>query len=197
MPVRVQNVKDRRIQKTQDLLRGALVSLIGEKSYDSIVVKEILDRANVGRSTFYMHFRDKDDLLVSGIHDMLRPVQTPTLSSGKRHERILWFSLPVFEYHYQHRHAGGDRIGTRGRAILHGHLRKVLADIIADVVSKDFRAERKFARRIPAELLSEYVASTFVLVLNWWLEKKMPLPPKEINDIFRRLTLPTVTAVWE
>jgi len=197
MPVRVKNIKDRRIQKTQDLLRGALVSLIGEKPYDSIVVKEILDRANVGRSTFYMHFRDKDDLLVSGIHDMLRPVQTPTLSSGRRHERILWFSLPVFEYHHQHRHTGGDRIGTRGRAVLHEHLRKVLADIIADVVSKDFRAGRKFARRIPAELLSEYVASTFVLVLNWWLEKKMPLPPKEINDIFRRLTLPIVTAVWE
>jgi hypothetical protein len=51
MPVPVKNNRDRRIQKTQELLRGALASLIGEKPYDSIVVKEILDRANVGRST--------------------------------------------------------------------------------------------------------------------------------------------------
>jgi AcrR family transcriptional regulator len=63
--------KDRRIQKTRTLLHEALESLIREKPYDAIVVKEILDRANVGRSTFYTHFRDKDDLLVSGIHDML------------------------------------------------------------------------------------------------------------------------------
>ena len=54
---------DRRVQKTQDLLHGALASLIHEKSYDAIVVKEILARANVGRSTFYTHFRDKDELL--------------------------------------------------------------------------------------------------------------------------------------
>lgn len=94
-------------------LRRALVSLLGEKPYDEIVVKEILDRANVGRSTFYMHFRDKDDLLVSGIHDMLRPVHSMEApSSDRRHDRVLWFNLPIFEYHYQHRHAAGDRIGT-------------------------------------------------------------------------------------
>jgi len=94
MLVRGKKVTDRRIQKTQNLLRGALTSLIGEKPYDSIVVKEILDRANVGRSTFYTHFRDKDDLLVSGIHDMFRPVQSPARpSSGERYDRILWFSF--------------------------------------------------------------------------------------------------------
>jgi len=57
-------VNDRRIQKTKNLLHQALGSLIREKPYDAIVVKEILDRANVGRSTFYTHFRDKDELLV-------------------------------------------------------------------------------------------------------------------------------------
>src|SRR6516164_2810623 len=51
--------KDRRIEKTQALLHEALGALIREKPYDEIVLKEILDRANVGRSTFYTHFRDK------------------------------------------------------------------------------------------------------------------------------------------
>jgi AcrR family transcriptional regulator len=54
-------MKDRRVQKTRGLLLEALVSLIHEKSYDSIAVKEILHRANVGRSTFYMHFPGKWD----------------------------------------------------------------------------------------------------------------------------------------
>lgn len=192
----MKNVKDRRIQKTQDLLRRALVSLLAEKPYDAIVVKEILDRANVGRSTFYMHFRDKDDLLVSGIHDMLRPVHSlEPPPSTKLHERVLWFSLPIFEYHYQHRHAGADRIGSRGRAILHDHLRNVLANVIAAAVKSDVRAGPRSPRGIPAELLSEYVASTFVLVLNWWLDKKMSLSPREINDLFRKLVSPTLGSV--
>lgn len=124
MRSQTKRAEDRRIQKTTNLLREALVSLIAEKPYDSIVVKEILDRANVGRSTFYTHFRDKDDLLISGIHDMLGPVPAPTPNRGKGQEWILWFSLPVFDHHYRHAHAWGDRIGPRGRTILHEHLRK-------------------------------------------------------------------------
>ncbi len=135
---------DRRVQKTQSLLRVALVSLLAGKPYDSIVVKEILDRANVGRSTFYMHFRDKDDLLVSGIHEMLGSIPSPARPSpGKGYDRFLWFSLPVFEHHYSHAHAWGDKIGNRGRAILHERLRQVLAPMIANAMKQEFRTVRK------------------------------------------------------
>src|SRR5215475_10848693 len=131
--------KDRRIQKTQKLLHEALGSLIREKPYDEIVVKEILDRANVGRSTFYTHFKDKDELLASGIHDMLRTVQAAELPrSGKKHERIIRFSLPVFEHIHRHRQAGAAGMGTRGRAIIHEHLQRVLAERIAEDIGKVF-----------------------------------------------------------
>jgi AcrR family transcriptional regulator len=63
---------DRRVQRTRSSLHNALMGLAREKPYPSIAVKEILHRANVGRSTFYTHFRDKDDLLESGIHEILR-----------------------------------------------------------------------------------------------------------------------------
>jgi len=191
-------IEDRRIQKTLGLLREALVSLIAEKPYDTIVVKEILDRANVGRSTFYTHFRDKDDLLVSGIHDMLGEVPSPTTRTGGRSlDRILWFSLPIFEHHNNHAHAWGDRIGTKGRTILHEHLRGVLTGIIAQAMKKDYRTGRQSARQLPPEIVSAYIASTFVLVLNWWLDARMRLPPKEINDVFRRLTSPTLATLFE
>jgi AcrR family transcriptional regulator len=190
-------VSDRRIQKTQNLLREALVSLIHEKNYDSIAVKEILDRANVGRSTFYMHFRHKDELLVSGIHDMLRSVQSTKLPfSAKKYERIIGFSLPIFAYHDQHRHTGEAKIGTRGRAILHEHLQKVLADLIADDVRKDLRGRGKTGVQIPPDLLVQHVAATFVQVLNWWMDSRSALAAKEVNDLFRALILPTLTAAW-
>jgi len=191
MPLK--SVQDRRVQKTHNLLREALVSLIAEKPYDSIVVKEILDRANVGRSTFYTHFRDKDDLLASGIYNMLGPLPVPARTQGKGLERVLWFSLPIFEHHYRHAHAWGDRIGPRGRAILHEHLRRVLTEIIGEVMRKDFQFGQS-ARNIPLEVFSAYVASTFVLVLNWWLNRKMRMPPSAVNGIFRMLVLPTLEA---
>jgi AcrR family transcriptional regulator len=191
--------KDRRIQKTMNLLHEALDSLIREKPYDEIVVQEILDRANVGRSTFYMHFRDKDDLLVSGIHDMLgsvhEPIEKP--SSEKQYEGIIRFSLPVFEHIYQHRHTGAAMMGSRGRAIIHERLQNVVAKQIADSVKKHSQGRRKAAGPIPPDLLVHYVASTFILVLNWWVESRSPLPPKEVNTLFRALIQPTLESALQ
>jgi AcrR family transcriptional regulator len=190
-----QQVRDRRVQKTHRVLRDALDSLIREKSYDSIAVQEILDRANVGRSTFYAHYRGKDELLVSRIHDMVEPVRTTELASpAGRHERILSFSLPIFEHLDRHRRAGEGRMGTRGRAILHEHLRKVLAELVADDLRKDLQTRRKAAGKIPSDLLVQYVTSTFIIVLNWWVESRSRLSPTEVNDLFRALVLPTLAA---
>lgn len=193
---REKRAQDRRIQKTRTLLRDALASLIREKPYDEIVIKEILDRANVGRSTFYTHFRDKDELLASGINDMLGPVHAAELpASGKGHERIIRFSLPVFEHIHRHRqrHAGVAGIGTRGWAVVHERLQKVLAGLIADDLGKSSQARKRPTGQIPPDLLIQYIASTFVLVLNWWVESNSPLSSKEINDLFRALILPTLS----
>ena len=185
--------KDRRIQKTLNLLHEALGALIREKPYDEIVVQEILDRANVGRSTFYMHFRNKDELLVSGIRDMLSSPQSTDLSpSASQVDGILGFSLPVFEHIHRHKSTGKGRMGMRGRAVLHERLRRVLVETVADDLRRPGRERRKMAGQIPAALLAQYVASTFVLVLNWWIESGSPLAPNEVNDLFRGLLLPTL-----
>jgi AcrR family transcriptional regulator len=189
--------KDRRIQKTQRLLREALASLIREKPYNSIVVKQILDHANVGRSTFYTHFRDKDDLLVSCIHDMVRSIDAMGLASaGKGYETMIGFSLPIFEHIHRHMHTGEAKMGNKSREIIHERLRKVLAELIADDIRKYFQGRRKTAGQISPDLLAQYVTSTFILVLNWWVECGR-LPPKEANDLFRALILPTLAANFE
>ena len=186
---------DRRVARTQKLLREALHSLIREKDYDSIVVKEILDRAEVGRSAFYMHFRDKDDLLASSIHDILGSVPSDHSKAGDHRDKsILAFGLPIFEHLDRHRRSGGLRLGPRGRAVLHAHLQRVLIELITQSVKGNLERKRKTTGPIPQALLVQFVASTFILVLNWWLDYKSPLSPAEANSIFQTLVRPTLVA---
>lgn len=187
---------DRRVARTQRRLREALHSLIHERDYDSIAVKEILDRADVGRSAFYMHFRDKDELLVSALHEILEAVPSPRpMTGGNREDRLLWFSLPVFEHLHRLRGEGELKLGPNGRAVLHGHLQKVLASLIAEDVKKMFPGRRKAQGQIPLDLLVRYIDTTFILVLNWWVENKCPLPPKEVNNLYRSLITPTLGSI--
>ena len=190
-------VKDRRIEKTQNLLREALVSLIHEKNYDAIAVKEILHRANVGRSTFYTHFRDKDELLVSGIHDIIHSAESQRQRPlAKPYEEIIWFSRPIFEYVDEHRVRGLPRKPTTGRAI-HQQLQRVLAELISNDVTKGLRGRGNTAPQVPRDLVVEYVVSTFILVLNWWVESKDQHPANDAEKLFRALVLPTLAQIWQ
>ncbi|HZO20487.1 MAG TPA: TetR/AcrR family transcriptional regulator [Gemmatimonadaceae bacterium] len=187
-----QRTKDRRVERTRGLLRGALASLIHEKPYDRIVVKEILARANVGRSTFYAHFRDKDELLHSGIAEILRASAPATAAArSDPHETILWFSRPVFEHIERQLNVPASRVKPNGQAIVHEHLERVLVALIATRLKQADRRHLMKERDVPLGLLAEYVASTFVLVLNWWVESEDRLPVSDVNDLFRRLVLPT------
>jgi len=186
---------DRRITRTQKSLRDALHSLIHERDYDSIVVKEILDRANVGRSAFYMHFRDKDELLLHTFHDILGTVRSShPASDDNQNQRLLWFSLPIFEHLYRLRDVGELKLGSRGRTVLHGHLQNALAVLITEDIEKHFRQSRK-AGQIPLDLLVRFIDSTFILVLNWWVENKCPLPPKAVDGLFHSLVMPTLKEI--
>ena len=66
----IKNKTDRRIQRTRQSLRTALLELIKEKDYDAISIEEITERANVGRATFYLHYKDKEDLLLEEFSEM-------------------------------------------------------------------------------------------------------------------------------
>jgi len=68
----------------------------------------------------------------------------------------------------------------------------VLVELIVEDIRKSLHGRRKAAGLMPPELLGRYVASTFILVLNWWVESRNPLPAKEVNDLFRALILQTL-----
>ncbi len=177
---------DRRIQRTQKLLHEAFVALLGERPYESIAVRDILERAGVGRSTFYMHFRDKHELLTSGIGQMLDSAYTAASASRSSNGGILGFSLPMFEHIQRHRRTPHVRIGATGWAVVHEQMRKAIAELIAGNL-KTLAQQGKTAVRIPSDLLVQHVASTFILVLGWWLERGGRLSAKEVDDLFRAL----------
>lgn len=85
---------DRRILRTRDTLGDALVALMHGKSFDEITVQDVLDRAGVGRSTFYVHYRDKDDLFLSDVEDFLEQVSGALKRQNASPKRL----LPVREF---------------------------------------------------------------------------------------------------
>ena len=188
--------EDRRPKKTRLALSQSLISLMFEKRYESIVIQEILDRANVGRSTFYMHFRDKDDLLIEGtqgLAEFLRGAQTASAApTGKRHEKIIGYSLAMFEHAYEHRKLYWALVGGAGWIIF----RQRLEDILVQLMKEDARIlfKKKGASDVPFELFIYFLAATFISMMTWWHNRKNPIPPQEINELFRELVLPVLAA---
>jgi AcrR family transcriptional regulator len=181
---------DRRVARTKTSLHDALIRLAREKPYPAIAVKEILDRANVARSTFYIHFRDKDDLLESGIYEVLRSILAQP-HAGSPLERAVAFSLPLLKHIDGHRGTAGPKMDRDGRVIMHEHMQDVLTTLIADELAP--MIPRGPRVRIPPDLVARHVASTFVLVLNWWVESDSALTPADVDVCFRDLVVPALT----
>jgi hypothetical protein len=112
-----------------------------------------------------------------------------------RHILIPTDGSELAEHGLAHRRAGDAGIGAKDRIRLHDHLRGVLAELVAEDVAKGLPATRRASGQIPHRFLVEYLSSTFVLVLNWWVESRDPLPPNDVNDVFRALALPTLATV--
>jgi AcrR family transcriptional regulator len=181
-------VPDRRVQRTKASLRNALIGLAREKPYPTIAVKEILERANVGRSTFYTHFSDKDELLDSGIREILAGVDLR--GSRDAGARALAFALPILTYVDEHRrHADGSKMARQSRLAMHAHLEHLLSDRIAEDIADSWT---KSSTDIPPQLLARHIAGTFVLLLNWWIDTESPLTPAEVDARFRALVLPAL-----
>ncbi|MET0414499.1 MAG: TetR/AcrR family transcriptional regulator [Actinoplanes sp.] len=177
---------DRRVRRTRELLRGALLNAIIEKGYERVTVQDIIDRADVGRSTFYAHFRDKEDLLFYGLEE-LRAAFDPAAQDPARSP-----TLKVFE-HFQ---ASGDvweaMVGRRGAEIFTRYLHRMLADLLRGHLRTRLPPEET---QVPLEAMVEFATSTLIgLGAHWWIENGEPLTPREMDQLYRRLTEPGMRA---
>jgi AcrR family transcriptional regulator len=190
---------DRRVAKTRELLEAALLSLIKEKAFDSISVQDIIERANVGRATFYLHYDNKEDLLGSGFSGLeaeLRQCQTIVRqSSADYDDRLFAFSHYLLEHAHKHREVIPAMIGKRGGVAIQHVLRKLLTGLIREEV-RTMSAE-KGGISLPGEATVEFLANGLFGILVWWLNGRMRLSVDQVNGIFRRLAIPVLKASAE
>jgi AcrR family transcriptional regulator len=187
--------RDRRIERTQQSIRGALLALIQEKGFETLTVQQIIDRANVGRATFYAHFDNKDDLLASGFDDLrasLTARQREAFSRGRTVEdRVFGFSEEVFAHTHEYRDVFRAMVGKRSGAAVQRLLHKLLVDLIrADVKGAVTRKDGA----VSAEALVHFIAGALFGLLMWWLDGKMRLSVAEVNALFRTLAIPALKA---
>jgi len=186
--------EDRRTLKTRKALSAALVSLMREKGYDAISVQEILDRADIGRSTFYTHYRDKNELLVDGLEglrEFLQEAQKAAASeSTHSYEKVIGFSMAMFEHAEDHKDVFHSLVKGQGWIIVS----KKLEEIIVQLMKKEARSlyNKTSASGIPFDLFIDFLGATFIAVITWWAQYKHPLSPKEIDSLFRALVIPTL-----
>jgi AcrR family transcriptional regulator len=191
---------DRRVQRTRRLLHKALMSEVLEKAYESITVQEILDRADIGRSTFYTHFRGKDDLLVSGFENVKSLLESAQASArelpGKSYEKIIGFSLAMFEHAKEYRSVNRALLGSQAEAVVRRQIHSALGGIIGPEVKAAMQRRKHAECAVSPELLTHFLVSTYISVLTWWLHARNPVPPKEINEAYRQLVLPCLASVF-
>jgi AcrR family transcriptional regulator len=183
--------KDRRSTRTHRSLSEALVDLIKEKRFDDITVQNVIDRADVGRSTFYSHFRDKEDLFQKDWERFLdgfaQHIDWEKAGHGPFVPVVYLFShLQEYQHFYQSlvRSRKTDSVFKSGISYLSQKMETALTA----------RLRNKPAPPIPIPILANYLASELFALLQWWLDNEMPYPPERMDEIFHELVTPTFRA---
>ncbi len=183
--------EDRRVQRTREVLRGALFSLIREKGFEALTVQDIIDRANVGRATFYAHFDNKEDLLLSGFDKLraaLKERQRQALSyRGRVEERAFAFSHELFAHIDDHRDLFRAMAGKRSGAVVQSAVHKLLLDLVREDVKSMFPSAE--AGAISAEALAQFVAGGIFGLVMWWMGARTRPSVDELDGAFRRLAI--------
>jgi len=172
---------DRRTVRTRRALRAALIALILEKGYEAITVQDITDRADLNRGTLYLHYRDKQDLLLSSSNDVYNELLAQFTPISAQN-----LSMDIAEHHltivFQHVAANADyyrvMLGEHGVPAFITRLRH----LVAQASLERLEALRKVvpAKPFPSEFIAGFAGGAIIGVLEWWLENNMPIEPAEM-----------------
>jgi AcrR family transcriptional regulator len=180
-----------RVRRTRDALGDALLTLMQEKPFETITVQQVLDRAGIGRSTFYAHYRDKNDLFLSDLEDFFELMSTLLLRNREASNRV----APVRELfaHIAEMH--------QLRAAL------IAADKLRDFMEM---AQEYFARAIEQRLsellssrtvdpaqrsaMSHAFSGALLSLMSWWVEHGTPMSPEEMDNLYHQIVWSGVAA---
>jgi AcrR family transcriptional regulator len=184
-------ILDRRVHKTRKLLQDALVDLISEKGFEAVTVQEILDRANVGRSTFYTHFQDKYELMHSCFDELGKMFEHNNLSlfgSGKNPKGSVNsdFTLNIFRFVARNHRLFKALLGKQGIALFN----PPLYDGLLFYVYESFKSMKPHNPQaaLQTEMAAHYFICAFIGVLRWWVEKDMPCTSEEVDKLLKQFS---------
>jgi AcrR family transcriptional regulator len=188
---------DRRVQKTQQLLQSALMALIQEKGFEALSVQNILDRANVGRATFYAHYDNKEDLLVSRLDEFRGSLQrrqkqahAQAVTAG---DRLFAYSRELFLHVNEHRAVFRSMVGKRSGAVIQHLFHKMLVDLVReDLRDLIHESSNGAARR---EGVVHLIAGGLFGLVLWWVDGPMKLDVEQMDALFRRFALPAIKSI--
>lgn len=185
--MRAKKKTDRRTQRTRHSLTHAMVALVTEKRFDDITVQNLIDRADIGRSTFYTHYRDKEDLFQKNWEGFL-DFCVAQIDWSKVGKGSFFPVLFLFDHlkDVQPFYRGLERSRKSDALMKTG----------TEYLSKKFREGLKAHLKshssipIPIPILSNYLATELFALLKWWLDERMPYPPERMDQIFHELVNP-------
>jgi AcrR family transcriptional regulator len=179
---------DRRVRRTRELLHRALLDLIAEKGYDRVTVQDILDRADVGRSTFYAHYRDKEDLLRSGVEDVNAAVAAEIQREGKALTGLLEPLLIVFRHVESHRHMWQPLASKGGLDLGLQMLKQYSEELLREHLRSHF--PQGAADRTQLDVAVQFTTGALTGLLTWWVANDVRVRADEVHAMFGRLTIP-------
>ena len=175
---------DARVRRTRDALGDALVALMQEKPFETITVQDVLDRAKVGRSTFYTHYSDKDDLLMSDAEEFFESVSLLLSLRGDKSDRV--FPVQEFFSHITEAKQFVDALVSAGKFNDNMELaRGQFARGIERRLSELPRGQQIPADERPAIAFAH--AGALLALLTWWIDRGMKQSPAEMDQLFHRL----------
>jgi AcrR family transcriptional regulator len=185
---------DRRIARTRLAIREALVSLIETKGFDALSVRDITETANINRSTFYLHFQDKFDLLEQTEQEIIQDIQaiilqTDSLSLANFHltQQPLLVMVQMFEYFQANAALVRAILGIKGDIAFQIQLRKAIEQNLSKIGFFEGINSQNFL--LPSEYIITYVIAAHLGVVQIWLKKGCLESPQEMALILSKLSL--------
>jgi AcrR family transcriptional regulator len=187
--------RDRRVRRTRRSIGEAFFALVLEKGYARITVQDILDRADVGRSTFYAHYRDKESLLTAAFEDLRAELgadlaatvpgepPTPTGPVGA-----------LFAHAYQRRAVYRALCGRQGGDIVYRHLRRLIGGLLREHLRPQLAAA---GSDLPVDVVAEFYTSAALGLLTWWVDHDFRPGPARLADAYQRLAAPGLRAALD
>lgn len=176
---------DRRVQRTRLALRDALISLLIERGWDDITIQDLCERANVGRSTFYLHFQNKEQLLVSGFDDLRAWLRTQTAGFSNEASGSLPFVRGLIEHVSEQRILFRAIIGRGSVHVVQKRFREMVNQLVEAQVCLPTSGWKQ-------EAGARYVAGALVELLAWWVDAGNKRTADDIECLFYQLTLPAI-----